>query len=142
MDIAVSACLLGYNCKYNGLNNKNEKVIALEEKYTLCPICPEVYGKLGTPRSPSEIVLDKVINKDGMDVTCNFNLGAKLAYEICEIREIKYAILKEKSPSCGCGLIYDGTFSGKVVNGDGVTTKLFKEKGIKVYTENEEWKFE
>jgi len=142
MDIAVSACLLGYNCKYNGLNNKNEKVIALANHYNLCPICPEVYGELGTPRAPSEIVLDKVINKYGKNVTSNFNLGAKLAYEICEIRGIKYAVLKEKSPSCGCGLIYDGSFTGKLVNGDGITAKLFKEKGIKVYTENEEWKFE
>lgn len=141
MDIAVSACLLGYKCRYDGKTNKNDLVIALGKEHNLCPICPEVYGNLGTPRSPSEIIGDKVFNKDGIDVTDNFNNGANLAYKIVEMRGIKYAILKAKSPSCGKGLVYDGTFSGKLCEGDGVTTKLFKEKGIMVYTENDDWNF-
>ena len=141
MDIVVSACLLGYKCRYDGNTNKNDKVIDLGKDHNLCPVCPEVYGDLGTPRAPSEIIKDKVINNLGIDVTDNFNNGAKLAYEIVKMRGIKYAILKAKSPSCGCGVIYDGTFTGTLTSGDGITTKLFKENGVKVYTENDDWDF-
>lgn len=142
MKIAVSACLLGYNCKYNGGNNYNQRIIELEGKYELVPICPECFGGLTTPRFPSEIInkenVIKVISKEGKDVTMNFIEGARIAYNIIEKNNIKYAILKSNSPSCGVGKIYDGSFTGKIVDGDGVTSKLFKEKGIVLFTENDD----
>lgn len=142
MKIAVSACLLGYNCKYNGGNNYNQNIINLEERFEIVPICPECFGGLTTPRSPSEIVKInneiKVISKEGNDVTLNFIEGAKIAYNIIEKENIKYAVLKSNSPSCGLGKIYDGTFSGKIVDGDGISAKLFKEQGIILFTENDD----
>ncbi len=139
MKIAVSACLLGYNCKYNGQNNLNERVITLKEKHELCPICPEIYGSLSTPRCPAEITLGKVITKDGKDVTNNYISGANLAYKIIKEKNIKVAILKANSPSCGKGKVYDGTFTSQLTIGDGITCKLLKEKGIIIYSENDDW---
>ncbi len=135
--IAVSACLLGHNCKYNGGNNYCSKIDKLKEQYNLIEICPEVLGGLSTPRVPSEIIGDKVINKEGLDVTANYQKGALLALEKTLASNCEMAILKARSPSCGCGKIYDGTFSSTLIDGDGVTTKLFKEHNIKVYTEEE-----
>lgn len=135
--IVVSACLLGHNCKYNGGNNYCLKIEKLKEQYNLIDVCPEVLGGLSTPRVPSEIIGDKVINKEGLDVTDNYILGARLALEKALANNCEIAILKAKSPSCGCGKIYDGTFSSTLIYGDGVTTKLFKEHNIKVYTEEE-----
>lgn len=135
--ILVSACLLGINCKYNGKNNKNNKVIEyIKDKYVI-PICPEDFGGLSTPRIPSEINNNKVINKDGINVTDNFNNGAYKVLEIAKSLNIKKAILKQKSPSCGCGKIYDGTFKNNIINGDGITTKLLKENNIEVITEED-----
>lgn len=136
-NIIVSACLLGVNCKYNGGNNCCEKVIKLQEKYNLITICPEVDGGLSTPRIPSEIIQDKVINKEGKDVTKEYNEGAKKALDKAKENNVRKAILKAKSPSCGCGYIYDGTFTNTLIQGDGVTTKLFKENNIEVLTEND-----
>lgn len=136
MKIAVSSCLLGINCKYNGKSNYNEDIIKLKEQYELVPICPEVLGGLPTPRVPSEIIKNKVINQEGIDVTNNYNEGAKKALTILKENGIKIAILKAKSPSCGKGQIYDGTFSHTLVAGDGVTTKLFLENDILVLNEN------
>lgn len=136
-NIAVSACLLGHNCKYNGNNNYCPKLEELREKYNFIDICPEVLGGLPTPRVPSEILGDKVINKEGLDVTKNYNKGAQLALEKVLANNCSLAILKTKSPSCGCGKIYDGTFSKTIINGDGVTTKLFKEHNIQVLTEED-----
>ena len=136
-NIVVSACLLGYNCKYNGGNNYCSKIEELKEQYDFIDICPEVLGGLPTPRVPSEIIGDKVINKDGLDVTDNYNKGARLALEKAKSNDCKIAILKAKSPSCGCGKIYDGSFTSTLIDGDGVTTKLFKRNNIKVYTEED-----
>ena len=136
MKIAVSSCLLGINCKYNGKSNYNEDIIKLKEQYELVPICPEVLGGLPTPRVPSEIIKNKVINQEGIDVTSNYNEGAKKALTILKENGIKIAILKAKSPSCGKGQIYDGTFSHTLVAGDGVTTKLLLENDILVLNEN------
>lgn len=141
MKIAVSACLLGYNCRYDGTNNFCKKVYDLKDEFELVPICPEIYGDLSTPRSPSEITNYKqlkVYNKDEIDVTDNFKKGAQMAYDIINIKGIKIAILKQKSPSCGKGLIYDGTFSKNLVEGNGVACDLFLEKGIKVYSEDDD----
>ncbi len=134
--IIVSACLIGKNCKYNGGNNLNQELLTALKDYNVILICPEVEGGLKIPRVPSEIVGNKVINGEGIDVTENYRLGANLALKKALDNNVKIAILKAKSPSCGSNKIYDGTFSHKVIDGDGVTAKLFKENGIKVYTEN------
>lgn len=135
--ILVSACLLGTNCKYNGKNNKNDKVLEyIKDKYVI-PICPEVFGGLSIPRIPSEIKDNSVINKEGIDVTKYFVNGSKKTLDIAKALDIKKAILKQKSPSCGCGKIYDGTFSGNIIDGDGITTRLLKENGIEIITEED-----
>lgn len=135
--ILISACLVGDKVKYDGRSNYNEKVKLLLEKYELVPFCPEVEGGLTTPRKPSEIVKDRVKMEGGKDVTKNFQNGAELALNICLYLGIKIAILKENSPSCGVNKIYDGSFSHKLIDGQGVTAELLKRKGIKVISENE-----
>ena len=135
--ILISACLVGENCKYNGGNNLNPKIEQLLEKYDLIPFCPEEIGGLKTPRNPSEQRGDSVFMDNGKDVTEEFEDGAKKALMLCLYLKINIAILKERSPSCGVHQIYDGSFSGKVINGMGVTAKLLKENGIKVYSEDE-----
>lgn len=137
MNILVSACLLGINCRYDGNNCLNNKVIKLKEKYNLIPICPEQLGGLTTPRSPSEIVNDKLCSIKGDDVTEQYQKGAIEALKIAKLFNCEYAILKEKSPSCGVNYIYDGTFTGKIINGKGNTTKYLESNGIKVLSENE-----
>lgn len=136
-NILVSACLLGIDCRYDGKNCYNEKVLELRKYANLIPICPEQMGGLTTPRLPAEIVGQNLINKEGIDVTSNYQKGASIALKIAKINDCKYALLKQKSPSCGKGLIYDGSFTGKVIEGDGNTTKLFKENGITCYSDEE-----
>jgi uncharacterized protein YbbK (DUF523 family) len=135
--ILVSACFLGINCKYDGTSNKNEKILKLARDYILIPVCPEILGGLPTPREPAEQKGKRVITKSGKDVTKYFEKGAKEVLKIAKILKIKKAILKQKSPSCGCGKIYDGTFSGKLIKGDGITTKVLKKSGIKVFSEED-----
>lgn len=132
--ILVSACLLGTNCKYSGGNNYSEEVTEYLKDYEIIPICPEQLGGLPTPRPASEIIGDKVINNEGTDVTSNYQKGAEEALKIAKLLGIKKALLKAKSPSCGNGKIYDGTFSGTLIDGDGITTKLLKENNIEVIT--------
>lgn len=103
----------------------------------MIPVCPEQLGGLATPRAVAEIKDGRVINQDGKDVTAEFRQGAGEVLKIAKFYDIRGAILKQKSPSCGCGKIYDGTFSGVVIEGDGLTTKLLKENGIKVETEDD-----
>ena len=136
MKILVSACLLGENCRYKGDNCKNEKVLALKEKTDLAPVCPEVLGGLTTPRAPAERVNDKVLANNGKDVTENYKKGAEAALRIAEENKVDYCIFKSKSPSCGCGVIYDGSFTGRTVEGNGVTTDLFIKNGFTVLDEN------
>lgn len=136
MKIAVSACLLGDNCKYNGSNNKNESVLALADKHTLIPICPECFAGLPIPRVPSEIKNGRVYSKDGRDITEEFRDGAQKALYVAEEKCCQFAILKERSPSCGFGKIYDGSFSGKIIDGNGITAQLFYEHGIQIYGES------
>ena len=137
MNILVSACLLGFNCKYNGGNNFCEDLKELADNHEFVPFCPEEYGGLTTPRIPSERLGNKVVNKEGQDVTECFRRGAEEALRVAESFDCEYAILKAKSPSCGCGKIYDGTFTGTLTDGDGVTTELLKKHGITVVTEKE-----
>ena len=136
-NILVSACLLGIGCRYDGKHKANHEVIRLAEKYNLIPVCPEIYGGLPTPRIPSERIGDKVMMKDGRDVTDNYKRGALEALELCRIYNIRTAILKERSPSCGKGEIYDGTFTGALTERDGVTAELLMKEGIRVIGESE-----
>ncbi len=141
--IIVSNCLLGAECRYKGDSCRNEAVCALAKKHTLIGVCPEQMGGLPTPRVPSERVGDRVLSQEGVDVTGEYKKGAESALLIAKLNRAKYAVLKAKSPSCGCGRIYDGSFTGELKGGDGVTAELFKENGIKVFTEEDEdiWPF-
>ncbi len=135
--IIVSACLLGLDTKYDGGNNRNERIVALSKTYVLVPLCPEQLGGLSTPRPPSEIKGNSVFSIKGSDVTKNFLKGAEEALKFAKLYGVKRAILKDGSPSCGSNYIYDGTFTGRKVRGNGITAKLFKRNGIRVYSENE-----
>ena len=127
-----SACLLGIKCRYDGKSKPNQKVIKLSGKEILIPVCPEQLGGLSTPREAAEIKGKKVMTKSGKDVTKNFERGAKEVLRLAKLFGTREAILKQRSPSCGCGKIYDGTFSGKLIKGDGITTSLLKRNRIKV----------
>lgn len=134
----ISACLLGVNCKYDGGSNclPEEKLKKLREEYELIPVCPEAYGGLTTPRAPSERKGGKVISKLGTDVTAEYERGAQAALYLAQLFGADIAILKENSPSCGSGTIYDGSFSGVLTEGDGVTAQLLKKHGITVIGES------
>lgn len=138
--LLISACLLGVKSRYDGEGKQtlsSEEIDLLSKKYNLVPFCPEIYGGLPTPRTPSERVLDKVLMKDGKDVTENYKKGAYEAVYLCNLMGIKKALLKEKSPSCGNGYIYDGTFSGTLTKGDGVSAEYLKKNGVEVYGESD-----
>ena len=132
MRIAVSACLLGENCKYNGGNNYSEKLIKFVEGHEVIPVCPEVLGGLSIPREPAEIVDGAVRRRDGTSVDEEFRKGAEEALNIIKQKQAELVILQSRSPSCGVGRIYDGTFSGTLIPGDGVFVKILKENGFKV----------
>ena len=132
MKIMVSACLLGENCKYSGGNNRSEKVLAYVAGHEVIPVCPEVMGGLPTPRVPAEIVHGTVVNKAGVNVDREYRLGAQKALGIAKENRIDLAILQSRSPSCGVKEIYDGTFSGKRIPGQGVTAKLLMDNGFRV----------
>lgn len=134
--ILISACLLGIRCRYDG-ESKEYDLKNLEKNFNLIPVCPEIYGGLSTPRVPSEIVGDEVFNREGQCVSAQYRKGAEEALKLVEKFAIKYAVLKAKSPSCGKGLIYDGTFSKTLIEGDGVTVRCLKKHGVEVYTEDE-----
>ena len=136
-NILISACLLGVACRYDGASKPIMQMVALMEHYHLVPICPEQLGGLPTPREPSERQADAVRAKEGADVTAPFVRGAEQALHLARLYDCKAAVLKERSPSCGSGEIYDGTFSGCLVPGDGVTAALLKQNGIAVYGESE-----
>lgn len=142
MKMLVSACLLGVNCRFDGGNSQNEDAVKRTQTEKLIPVCPEEAGGLPTPRPPVEIVggdgndvLDgkaRVMTADGEDKTEEFVRGAHHALELAQSQGAKSVILKSKSPSCGCGNIYDGTFSGTLISGDGVTAALLKRHGIEI----------
>ena len=132
MKIAVSACLLGENCKYNGGNNYNDKLAKFLEGHEVVGVCPEVLGGLPTPRPTSEIVDGVVRHKDGTSVDKEFRKGAEVSLKIVKETGAELVILQSRSPSCGIGTIYDGTFSKTLISGDGVFVKLLKENGIRV----------
>lgn len=137
MNILVSACLLGACCKYSGGNNRCSALLdALRAGgHTAVPVCPEIYGGLPTPRPPAERQGDRVVTQAGTDVTAQYRKGAEEALAMAELNGCRAAILKANSPSCGCGTIYNGSFSHRKVPGDGVAAQVLKAAGIAVYTE-------
>ena len=137
--LLISACLLGINVKYNGKNNKID-ISKLNDRYELIPFCPEVEGGLPTPRPPSEIISCnplKIINTSREDVTHYFVKGAKKALAICTKLNIKKALLKENSPSCGKSFIYDGNFNKALRGGQGVTASMLSKNSIEIFNEND-----
>ncbi|SCY50415.1 Uncharacterized conserved protein YbbK, DUF523 family [Butyrivibrio hungatei] len=132
MVIAVSACLLGENCKYNGGNNYSEKVRAFCEGHEVIPICPEVMGGLPTPRVPAEIVNGVVTNKEGKIVDKEFRSGAEAAFNKIMDAGVEVCILQSRSPSCGVKEVYDGSFTGKKIPGMGVFAQKVSETSIKM----------
>lgn len=133
MKILVSRCLLGERCRYDGKCIPDESVIALGKEHTLIPVCPEMLGGLPCPRTPCEVQPDgRVLAKDGTDRTAEYTAGAREALRICLENGCEKAILKARSPSCGKGIIYDGTFTGALHEGNGVTASLLEENGIEV----------
>lgn len=132
MKILVSACLLGKNCKYNGGNNLNQNVLDFIEGHEVIGVCPEQLGGLSTPRLPAEIVEGVVTNKEGVSVDAEFRKGAQTALAAALEKKVDLAILQSRSPSCGVKEIYDGSFSGKKIKGQGVFARLLSAHGIKV----------
>lgn len=138
-NILISACLLGFECKYCGGSNKltERQLAALRERFRLIPVCPETAGGLPTPRDPSEQLGDKVVSNQGRDVTEAYQKGAETALWLARRYGCKAALLKEKSPSCGSGQIYDGSFTGALVTGDGVAAEELKKEGLIVFGESD-----
>lgn len=132
MKIAVSACLLGENCKFNGGNNYNQKVMEFIKGHEVISICPECLGGLPVPREPAEIVDGIVRTKDGASVNEEFRLGAAIAAKMIEENDIELVILQSRSPSCGIKTIYDGTFSGKLIAGQGIFVQMLSKRNLKL----------
>ena len=137
MRVLVSACLLGCRCRYDGAARAHPLMEVLARRHTLVPVCPEQLGGLPTPRPPAERTGERVRTRTGEDVTEQYRRGAEEALALCRRLECRAALLKERSPSCGRGQVYDGTFSGTLVPGDGVTAALLLEAGIPVYGESQ-----
>ena len=136
--LLISACLLGTPCRYDGKSKPLpvEQLAFLRERYELHPVCPESDGGLPTPRIPSERRDGRVVNRAGEDVSAPYARGAARALALCREHACRKALLKERSPSCGCGEIYDGSFTGTLIPGDGVTAELLKAEGIEVLGES------
>lgn len=132
MKIFVSACLIGENCKYNGGNNYSEAVKKYVEGHEVISMCPEVEGGLPIPRTPAEIVKGVVTNRDGVSVDKEFRAGADKILDVLLEEKVELAILQSRSPSCGIGRIYDGSFTKTLTNGNGIFADLLVKHGIKV----------
>ena len=135
MRVLVSACLLGVCCRYDGQSKACPAVLELLKAHELIPVCPEQLGGLPTPRPPAEIQGNRVINREGTDVTAQYQQGAEEAARLYQVLDCDCAVLKARSPSCGCGEVYDGSFSGTLVPGDGITAQALKRLGARVLTE-------
>lgn len=134
--IAISSCLIGINCTYKGSNHKIDVLKQLVDSGLAIAVCPEVLGGMSIPRDPCEIVEGQVVSNQGVDCTKEYLLGASRVLALIKKHDIKVALLKSKSPSCGKGTIYDGSFSHQLVNGDGITTKILELNGVMVYNED------
>lgn len=137
MKLLVSACLLGLPCRYDGASKGHPLLPDLLERHTLVPVCPEQLGGLPTPRPPAERRGDRVVTQCGTDVTVQYRRGAQEALTLCRMFHCDAALLKERSPSCGLGEIYDGSFSQHLVPGNGVTAALLRENGVLVLGESQ-----
>lgn len=137
MNILVSACLLGVRVRYDGASKTHEDVRSLMERHCLIPVCAEVYGGLPTPRIPAERVGNRVVTKDGRDVTAQYVRGAEEIVRLARMYGCTLAILKERSPSCGRGLIYDGTHTGTLTDGNGVLAEMLMKAGVRIIGESE-----
>ena len=135
--LIVSACLVGIPCRYDGASRAVPELQKLAESGAALAVCPEELGGLPTPRPPAEIRGGRVINAAGEDVSAHFQRGAEAVLKLAQKHHIALAVLKERSPSCGCGLIYDGAFTKTLTPGDGVTTALLRRHGIKVLGESD-----
>ena len=136
--LIISACLLGEPCRYDGNSKPCESVKLLEKDYLLLSVCPECMGGLPTPRPPAELQADgRVVNREGIDVTACYRTGAEAVLEIAKREACYLALLKEKSPSCGKGKIYDGSFTGRLIRGNGVCAELLIGNGVRVFGEHE-----
>ncbi|MBQ6347638.1 MAG: DUF523 domain-containing protein [Clostridia bacterium] len=131
----ISACLLGVECRYDGGGQVLPALDALMARYELIPVCPEQLGGLPTPRTPAERQGDRVVDREGRDVTEAFSLGAAQACHLARLYGARLALMKARSPSCGCGEIYDGSFSGRRIPGSGITAERLSAMGVAVYTE-------
>ncbi len=134
--LIVSACLLGTACRYDGASKPADRIITLKDKYNLIPVCPEILGGLPTPRTPCEVKNGCVFSRDGFDRTAQYLKGANEVLRLARFFGCEAALLKERSPACGSGKIYDGSFSGALTDGDGICAALLKKHGIKVYGES------
>ena len=132
MKVIVSACLLGENCKYSGGNNRSEKLLSMLAGHDVIPVCPEVLGGLPVPRIPAEIVDGIVTSREGIPVDAEFRRGAAAALEIAKSENVDLIVLQPRSPSCGVGMIYDGSFSGKLIPGNGIFAALAVDAGFRV----------
>ena len=137
MKILVSACLLGVCCRYDGQAKPHEGALSLLGRHTLIPVCPEIYGGLATPRPAAERVGKRVLTAQGGDVTAQYRRGAEETMRLGRLYGCEAALLKERSPSCGSGVIHNGRFDGELTPGDGVTAALLRANGIAVYGESE-----
>lgn len=139
MNILVSACLLGAACRYDGASKPNEKILSMLRNpvFNLIPVCPEILGGLPTPRPPCEISDGRVVTQGGENKTAEYERGADEVLRLAKLFNCSLAILKENSPSCGSGKIYDGTFSRRLTDGDGIAASLLKANGIRVVGESE-----
>lgn len=138
----VSSCLAGIPCRYDGKSSENQYVIELVRQGKAMPVCPELLGGLAVPRACCEIIRNEsgersIVSSEGHDFTKEFAVGAEKTLEIASIIGATKAILKSKSPSCGCGLIYDGTFSGRLIEGNGLAAEMLMKNGIEVITESD-----
>lgn len=137
MNILVSACLMGASVRYDGGANENTAVLSMMNRHHLIPVCAEIFGGLPIPREPSERIRDRVVSRTGRDVTAQYVRGAQEVLRLSRLYGCTLAVLKERSPSCGHDLIYDGTFSGKLVDGNGVLTDMLLDAGLRVVGESE-----
>lgn len=135
MNILVSACLLGIPCRYNGTGVRTAALLRALPLHRLIPVCPEQLGGLPTPRPPAERAGERVLTRNGDDVTAAFSRGAEITLSIARMYGCSHAILKSKSPSCGSGQIYDGSFSGKLVDGYGITAQRLLAEGLLISDE-------
>ena len=137
MNLLDSACLLGVSCRYDGTGCLLPELEELKKKHHLIPVCPEVYGGLTTPRPPAEIRDGRVVNREGEDVTLQYEKGAREVLKLARFFDCKVAVLKERSPACGHGRIHNGRFDGGMTEGNGILARLLMEEGIAVLGETE-----